>query len=234
VGQAAFTVTIAVLFNLLVPVGWRVGVVRIEDVAIGCAVSVAVGILFWPRGVASVVGDDLADAYRAGAMYLTQAAEWVSDLAAHAPNAAMAAVTAGVRLDDALRGLLAEQGTKHIRKEDLWRLVGGSLRLRLTAHAVAGLPHLDGAGSAEARIVLIERTARLQAWYDNLAAQVDRPRSGTAPALTAPDLGDGRSTATSPMTVWICEHLDHLADHLGELVEPAEKVAAVRRRPWWR
>jgi uncharacterized membrane protein YccC len=234
VGQAAFTVTIAILFNLLVPVGWKVGVVRIEDVAIGCAVSVAVGILFWPRGVASVVGDDLADAYRAGAMYLTQAVEWASGLAAHAPDGATAAVTAGVRLDDALRGLLAEQGTKHIRKEDLWRLVGGSLRLRLTAHAVAGLPHLDGHGNAEARIVLIERTARLQSWYDNLAAQVDRPRGGTTPALTEPDLGNGGSTGTSPMTVWLCEHLDHLAQHLGELVAPAEMVAAVRRRPWWR
>jgi hypothetical protein len=234
VGQAAFTVTIAVLFNLLAPIGWKVGVVRIEDVAIGCAVSVAVGILFWPRGVSSVVGDDLADAYRAGAMYLTQAVEWVSGLAAHPPGGATAAVTAGVRLDDALRGLLAEQGTKHIRKEDLWRLVGGSLRLRLTAHAVAGLPHLDGDGTAEARIVLLERTARLQAWYDNLAAEVDRPRGGTAPTLTEPDLDHGDRTARSPMTVWLCEHLDHLADHLGELVEPAEKVAAVRRRPWWR
>ena len=50
VGQAAFTVLVAVLFNLLVPVGWRVGVVRVQDVAIGCAVSVVVGILFWPRG----------------------------------------------------------------------------------------------------------------------------------------------------------------------------------------
>ena len=48
VGQAAFTVTVAVLFNLLAPVGWSVGVVRIEDVALGCAVSVAVGALFWP------------------------------------------------------------------------------------------------------------------------------------------------------------------------------------------
>src|SRR5262249_23324018 len=73
VGQAAFTVTIGVLFNLLVPVGWRVGVVRIEDVALGCAVSIVVGSLFWPRGAASVVGDDLADAYRAGASYLRQA-----------------------------------------------------------------------------------------------------------------------------------------------------------------
>ena len=64
VGQAAFTVMIAVLFNLIVPVGWKVGVVRIEDVALGCAVSVVIGTLFWPRGVASVVGDDLADAFR--------------------------------------------------------------------------------------------------------------------------------------------------------------------------
>ena len=41
VGQAAFTVTVAVLFNLLVPVGWKVGELRVEDVAIGCAVSLA-------------------------------------------------------------------------------------------------------------------------------------------------------------------------------------------------
>ena len=37
VGQAAFTVTIVVLFNLLDPVGWTVGLLRVEDVAIGCA-----------------------------------------------------------------------------------------------------------------------------------------------------------------------------------------------------
>ncbi len=49
VGQAAFTVTVAVLFNLLVPVGWKVGELRVEDVAIGCLVSVVVGALFWPR-----------------------------------------------------------------------------------------------------------------------------------------------------------------------------------------
>jgi uncharacterized membrane protein YccC len=234
VGQAAFTVTIAVLFNLLAPVGWKVGVVRIEDVAIGCAVSFAVGILFWPRGVASVVGDDLADAYRTGAMYLAQAVEWVSGLAVQTPDGATAAVTAGVRLDDALRGLLAEQGTKHVRKEDLWRLVGGSLRLRLTAHAVAGLPHLDGAGTDASRAVLIERTAMLQAWYDNLAAHVDRPRGRAAAMLTAPDLDHDHNPAGSTQAIWLCEHLDHLADHLCELVEPAGKVAAVRRRPWWR
>ena len=49
-GQAAFTVVVVVLFNLLVPAGWKVGLLRIEDVAIGCLVSLVVGVLFWPRG----------------------------------------------------------------------------------------------------------------------------------------------------------------------------------------
>ena len=71
VGQAAFTVTVVVLFNLLDPVGWTVGLLRVEDVAIGCAVSLAVGVLLWPRGVSAVVGDDLADAFRSGAAFLT-------------------------------------------------------------------------------------------------------------------------------------------------------------------
>jgi uncharacterized membrane protein YccC len=233
VGQAAFTVTVSVLFNLLAPVGWKVGVLRIEDVAIGCAVSVAVGILFWPHGVSSVVGDDLADAYRSGATYLTQAVEWVSGIGTRVPDAAVSAVTAGLRLDDALRGLLAEQGTKHVRKDELWRLVGGSLRLRLTAHAVAGLPRVDAMDPDGSREVLSHRTETLQAWYDRLAAQVDRPRGRAIATLTPPQLSADHN-ATSPHAIWLCEHLDHLTEHLGELVEPATSVAEIRRRPWWR
>ena len=133
VGQAAFTVLISILFNLIVPVGWKVGVVRIEDVALGCAVSAVIGTLFWRRGVSSVVGDDLADAFRAGASYLTQAVQWATGARAGEPDTAMPAGTAGVRLDEGLRGFLSEQGSKRIAKQDLWRLVGGSLRLRLTA-----------------------------------------------------------------------------------------------------
>jgi hypothetical protein len=179
-----------------------------------------------------VVGDDLADAYRAGATYLTEAVEWVSGLPARAPDAARAAaVTAGFRVDDALRGLLAEQGTKHIRKEDLWRLVGGSMRLRLTAHAVAGLPRVEAAGASPA--ALNERTAALESWYDSLAAQLDRPRGRAIATLQAPALTE-YTTASSPRAVWLCEHLSHLSDHLGELVVPATRVAEVRRRPWWR
>jgi uncharacterized membrane protein YccC len=236
VGQAAFTVTIAILFNLLLPVGPDVVVVRIEDVAIGCAVSLVVGLLFWPRGVSSVVGDDLADAFRSGAAYLTQAVEWAAGIRKQPPDVSLEAVTAGQRLDDSLRGLIGEQGTKHVTMEQLWHLVGGSLRLRLTAHAVAAHPPHDVDEPAAAIEVLDNRTAILRAWYDRLAAQVDKPRGRSIETLTPPTFSsDGNHTlAVSPHLVWLCEHLTHLSEHLGELVAPAVQIAEIRRRPWWR
>ena len=63
VGQAAFTAMLLVLYNLLLPVGWKVGVVRVEDIAVGCGISLVVGVLFWPRGATAVVADDLHDAF---------------------------------------------------------------------------------------------------------------------------------------------------------------------------
>ncbi len=236
VGQAAFTVMIAVLFNLLVPVGWKVGVVRIEDVALGCAVSVVIGTLFWPRGVAAVVGDDLADAFRTGASYLTQAVEWAVGTRGEEPDTAVAAASAGGRLDEGLRGLLSEQGTKHVTKQDLWRLVGGSLRLRLTARAVADMPP-DAVGTDAARAVLERRTATLTSWYDELAEQVGKPDHRALSELEPPSLaaaGVVDSSSGSFYGVWLCEHLDHLSEHLGELVQPAADVAKIRSRPWWR
>ncbi len=234
-GQAAFTVTVVVLFNLLVPVGWKVGVLRVEDVALGCAVSILAGILFWPRGVSAVVGDDLADAYRSGASYLTQAIDWVSGRRAREAAAAGPAVTAGLRLDDALRGYLAEQGSKRIRKEELWRLVGGTMRLRLTARSIAGLPRDDGPDIDETRAVLGRRVEVLDQWYERLAVQVGRPHGQPVATLEAPSAdGERRPTSLSEHAIWISEYLDHLTDHLAELVGPADHLAEVRRRPWWR
>ena len=191
-GQAAFTVTIVVLFNLLAPAGWRVGLLRIEDVAIGCAVSLVVGVLFWPRGVASVVGDDLADAFRRGAAYLTQAVDWALSELLVPPAAAVAAANASIRLDDAVRGFLTEQGSKRLAKEDLWALVNASTRLRLTAHTLAGLRTavpapglppagaclpLDGSdeyGETPACVALRSEAGSLAGFYDQVATEVGR------------------------------------------------------------
>ncbi len=40
VGQAGFTLFLLLLFDLIAPTGWSIGVVRIEDMALGCGVSV--------------------------------------------------------------------------------------------------------------------------------------------------------------------------------------------------
>ncbi len=73
-GQAAFTVVLFVLFNLIQPVGWRVGLVRVEDVAIGFAISLWVGLLFWPRGARALLRQDLAAAYGRCADYVVATA----------------------------------------------------------------------------------------------------------------------------------------------------------------
>jgi uncharacterized membrane protein YccC len=217
-GQAAFTVVVLVLFNLLAPAGWTVGLLRIEDVALGCLVSLAVGVLFWPRGAASVVGDDLADAFRRGAAYLTQAVDWALGTRHEPPDAGAAAVTAGIRLDEALRGFLAEQGAKRVSKEDLWMLVMASMRLRLTAYSLAGLnapEHLRHRGTAYARSALTQATADLASFYERIALLVGRPvpgqvllpvkapsfagLSGTTSGASSPAAGDsGVAVMTSP------------------------------------
>ena len=146
---------VVLLFNLLVPIGWKVGLLRVEDVAIGCAVSLVVGVLFWPRGAAVLVGDDLADAFRSGAGYLTQAVDWALSERSLPPEAATAAVVAGTRLDDALRGFLAEQGTKRASKEDLYSLVTATQQLRLTARTLAMLRDVPGADGVTAPVACL-------------------------------------------------------------------------------
>jgi len=69
-GQAAFTVVVLVLFNIIQPTGWKVGILRIEDVAVGFAISLGVGRLFWPRGAGALVREDLATAYARAADYV--------------------------------------------------------------------------------------------------------------------------------------------------------------------
>ncbi len=237
-GQAAFTVLVAVLFNLLVPAGWHVGVVRVEDVALGCGVSLVVGVLLWPRGVAAVVGDDLADAFRQGGTYLSGSVDWILGRST-SPGNGVATISASLRLDDALRGLLAEQGSKRIPKEHLWRLVGATMRLRLTAKALAGArpvaPGFEPAGRA-----LAEWSADLVSWYDRLAETLSGSVAADPAALEAalpsvPAPFDAPPTLGIPTrSLWISEHLRDLRAHLIGVIGPAVELSAVRRRPWWR
>jgi Fusaric acid resistance protein-like len=238
-GQAAFTVFAAVLFNLIVPAGWTIGAVRVEDVALACAVSVAVGALLWPRGAVAVVGDDLADAFRQGSSYLSESLDWILGRSPERPARGLATVSASIRLSDALRSLLAEQGTTHIRKEHLWKLIGATMRLRLTALALARAQPARP-GFEEAKDALTGWTADLVSWYERLALNLagdgadDRVALEAALPPVASPLDPTPGGVIPVRAMWIGQHLHDLRRHLADTIGPALELSAMRRRPWWR
>ncbi len=79
VGQAFFTVLVVDLFNLSVPEGWRTGLVRVQDIAIGVTVSLVVGFVLWPRGADGVVRRAFADMLHADADAFTDAVDRMAD-----------------------------------------------------------------------------------------------------------------------------------------------------------
>jgi uncharacterized membrane protein YccC len=233
-GQAAFTVLLAVLFNIVQPTGWRVGLVRVEDVAIGCAVSLVTGFLLWPRGAGPVVSVDLADAYRTGVTYLTSAVH--SLIGQHATlgqeavseSAAGEATAASRRLDTAFRVYLAEQGTKLVHRDELAALVGGASRLLLTANSLATLPLRSVVDAAESSTDERLLDAELHRLNNAVATIVDdlSPRQQLPQLPGTIEAGDG--VAGSPQSVcarWIHHHLSHLQT----AVDPLARASAVVR-----
>jgi uncharacterized membrane protein YccC len=64
---------VVVLFDLFQPQGWRLGLVRLEDVALGVAVSLVVAVLLWPRGARGQLRSALVALFRADAICLDAA-----------------------------------------------------------------------------------------------------------------------------------------------------------------
>ena len=177
-GQAAFTVTVVILFNIIEPVGWRVGLTRIEDVAIGCGVSVVVGLLFWPRGATAALGRALSDAFVASSGYLADAVDRMTSTSRFVDTGPgqLASHRAYLLLDDAFRQFFAERGAKVVSVEAISRLFTGSNRLRLAAYTLATLPvRPPGAGLHEvesvavAEAVLRDSYASSHRWYQEFA-----------------------------------------------------------------
>lgn len=153
-GQTAFTVLVMVLFNIVVPVGWSIGLVRIEDVVIGAAAA-AVCALLWPHGAAGEVRRSLADAYRTAASALSVAVQTMGappDLARTVRNGSIApvpwtpeqtlAAEAAARLDDAVRQYLGDHGARRLPVEQVTLAANAANRLRLTAGAIlSGADH---------------------------------------------------------------------------------------------
>ena len=189
-GQAAFTVLVVVLFNLISPSGWGVGLVRVEDVLFGCASALISGVLLWPRGAAAQIRRAVAEFYRSAAQALVTATDEAlrpapdpapavpadpADLRTDPSAAFGRAAQASLRLDDALREYLFERGTRSVSLEALTRLANGAVRTRMTAEAIAELPPPTDAALVPAADAVAAASARTRDWFDRLAEQLERP-----------------------------------------------------------
>ncbi|MFG2125539.1 FUSC family protein [Streptomyces sp. NPDC048710] len=250
-GQAAFTITLVILFNINQNPDWHIVLLRVQDIGIGCAVSVLVGLFFWPRGAAAAVDRALAEAYTGSARYLAGAVEYAVGRCGVRPTAADApleegreAAAAARRLDDAFRSFLAERGAKPVSLADLTTLVTGIVGLRLAADAVLGLwqrasERHAGTDRAEARLVLLGAAGRVAGWYRDLAVSLagrsavrdPLPRDPAAEASLVESVrrdlrdADGRASDTAVRVIWTVDHLNaarRLQPSLAAAARPGE------------
>jgi uncharacterized membrane protein YccC len=240
-GQAGFTVVLFVLFNLIQPTGWTVGLVRIEDVAIGFGISLGVGLLFWPRGAGNLLRENLASAYARSADYVVATAHQlvVGRDAARSDEQAQLAAQAVHRLDDAFRQYLAERSAQKVNIVSVGTLVAGAARVRRTAQSLSALASMT---NGDARLTscgenLDAEAHAVRSWYLTLGDALvhdstvppSRIRGGDARrrllACAHEAVAGGNESNVRPALalLWASEHLDNLwrlESHLGDHVRP--------------
>jgi uncharacterized membrane protein YccC len=240
-GQAGFTVMVVVIFNIIVPVGSSVGLLRVEDVAIGTAVSVAVGLLFWPRGATSELARALYQGFETATGWLVAAIDHVGreGPAGGGSPESTRALAAARRLDDAYRQFLAERGAKQVPLPRVTRLLTGCAAIRRSALTLERLPVLATPGAPPPiREVVVARTmvagscGKVERWFGDVARSLDDP-SEVMPApqpmeaRLPPELTDAWSAVRRAgrregvfavlRLLWVEERLDDLRQLQAEL-----------------
>jgi uncharacterized membrane protein YccC len=242
-GQAGFSLVVLIVFNIIAPTGWTVGLLRAEDVAIGCTISLVVGFLFWPRGLGKLFRESLGAAYERNVDYVASAARGLvgGDAAGRTDgdlrSARAAARGAESRLDDAFRQYLAEPAGQLANLDSVATLVAGSTRVRLAAYSMSTLStgpererRLDDCAQA-----LTAETTALHAWSVKFAeALVQRKAIAVSERGVGEDggqvvlcvqralaAGDDSITEPALSLLWASQHLENLRKLEGDLAAPA-------------
>ena len=252
-GQAAFTLTVIIIFNLISPAGWQVGLVRIEDVAVGACISVLIGVMLWPRGARRDLARATAGFYRAILGYLEHAFDMVLgvDTVTDVSRVRAEAVRARDRAGEAFDAFLNERGAKPLEPQTAGRLVsagnqallGGDLLVMVAAdlgYRANACP--DGAATVEAQLQVLLRRVRYLA--DELAGRPQhggRPEPPSAAALREAAIGCMRRSgsdeqaARGAMAVVIAgEWVQNLAQLEADLEQTVDAAVSAARVPWWR
>ena len=251
--QAAFTVNLIIVFNLISPAGWQVGLVRIEDVAVGAAVSVAAGVLLWPRGARGDLARSVSSFYRATAAYLQAAFDQLlgSEVGNDIDDQRRRAVRARDRAGESLQVLLSERGAQHLDPQVAAAMVTGGTQGMLVADSLnfvaTELGYRAGGcpgGAAEIRTEVLPLLAQLTGLADRLEGvrtSGPGPEPVSVRALRAAALGcldprlDEPVARRATLTLVIAgEWVQNLARLEAGLEETVSAAVAASQIQWWR
>lgn len=244
-GQAAFSFVVLVLFNLLNPVGWEVGLIRVQDVAVGAGISLLTGLLIWPRGATAVMRGTLAAAYEDSAAYLEATIRSLLGGADRARIAAAHAYESAQQLDTTLRAYLSEQSAGREGVSGLALLAAGATRLRriarLLAHAqvLVRLRPIDSElpRVAAARDAFERELQDRSEWYRSLAVAIadavpaprpedEPPEAATAGAVVLERGPEGDGVPPGLAIAWAHRHLELLRELEPPLARAADGLGS--------
>jgi uncharacterized membrane protein YccC len=140
-GQAVMAMTVLIILNLNAPTGWQIGLLRIEDVAMGAGVGIVVSLLLWPRGATAAVSAVLDTALDVYSRYLKAAVRRVTgDTPQQAVETlSLNAVVVSRTVDDAVRHYLSETGNEADLRTPVIRAANRATRLRVAADVIADI-----------------------------------------------------------------------------------------------
>jgi uncharacterized membrane protein YccC len=253
VGQAAFTLFVVVLFDLLQPQGWRLGLVRLEDVALGVGVSLLVAVLLWPRGARGQLRSALAALYRADAACLDAAFGYLLGRRGQreVDAARRAAAAEAERAGEAFEAFLTERGSRVLPTVAWGRVAaaGNDVLLAADSMEAMGLLGYRPGGCEQCAERVRGDAAEVVNVLAGFAGQLQARRVPPAPRLrTAAETRDAvvgclrawRGAPGSPLgptaialaTAWFWNmEITRLG---GELAQPLAAVATAAQSPWWR
>jgi uncharacterized membrane protein YccC len=250
--QAAFTINLIIIFNLISPAGWQVGLVRIEDVAVGASISIVVGLLLWPRGARREFARAVGGFYRAAANYLQAAFDRVLDFEppASLEPSRRVAIQARERAGEAFDAFLNERVASPLDPQTAGFLLSEGNHAMLAAElldVVAGRMGYRAGGCADgARAVHSQEAIMIDglvALADRLALENGRPTQEhvSHEALRAAALdclrrwrNDDRAGRGAMAVVIAAEWVENIARLEANLERPVTVAVESARTPWWR
>jgi uncharacterized membrane protein YccC len=247
IGQAGFTSFVVVLFTIVEPEGVDTGIARVQDIAIGAALSVVVGLLLWPRGARGMMRRALADQCRTDAEFLDRAMTRIVGGTADTDAARTRAVEAGLRAGEAFDQLKTEPGARAVDDETVADVAVSARRVRAVAELMCGQADLG---------FVVERPEARDALRDEchvLSEVLRRDGDAIADGAAAPPVTEDppigvRNVAVDALVAWGGEgpglaalgalwawewvRLVHLA--LVRAEPGVVAIAASVDAPWWR